>query len=73
MASWPVTPMTRRTDCGSAITSWPATQAAPASGRVMVVSMRTVVDFPAPLGPSTPRIWPRWTSSDTSATANCSP
>ena len=36
----------------------PATQRAPLSGRESVVSTLTVVDLPAPLGPSSPKIVP---------------
>ena len=34
--------------------SWPATRAVPAVGGSSVVSIRTVVDLPAPLGPRKP-------------------
>src|SRR6185369_10500866 len=36
-------------------------------------SMRMVVDLPAPFGPSTPKISPRLTCSDTSFTATSDP
>ena len=55
---WPTTPIAARTRRGSASTSRPATRALPASGRVSVVSTRTVVDLPAPFGPSRPKIVP---------------
>ena len=41
----------------------------PVSGRVIVVSIRTVVDLPAPFGPSTPRMRPAATSKSTPFTA----
>ncbi len=41
----------RRTAAGSAMTSCPATVALPVVGRSSVVSMRRLVDFPAPFGP----------------------
>ena len=58
MASWAVTPMLRWTAGASRTTSWPATQADPASGMDSVVRMRTAVVLPAPFGPSTPRMEP---------------
>src|SRR5438552_18749312 len=39
----------------------------------MAHSMRMVVDLPAPLGPSTPKISPRFTCSETSRTACSEP
>ncbi len=72
-ASCPVTPITRRTAAASRATSNPATRPVPASGKVMVVSMRTVVDFPAPLGPRTPRMRPAGTPRSTRSTATFSP
>ena len=53
VALCPVTPILARTRSGSLITSKPATSARPASGRINVVRMRTVVVLPAPLRPST--------------------
>ena len=58
MASWPVTPMSAAPRPPRATTSRPATRALPPSGWVSVVSIRTAVVLPAPLGPSTPRIVP---------------
>ena len=55
---WATTPMARRTRIGSASTSMPATRALPLSGRDRVVRIRTVVDLPAPLGPSSPKMVP---------------
>ena len=41
----------------------------PESGSSMPVSILMVVDFPAPLGPSTPRISPGSTSKEIPSTA----
>ena len=46
--------MWRRTSAPRAATSKPATVARPAVGGSNVVSMCTVVDLPAPLGPRKP-------------------
>ena len=46
--------MWRRTCCGRAAMSTPATEARPPVGASSVHSILTVVDFPAPLGPSRP-------------------
>jgi hypothetical protein len=43
--------------------------AVPASGRISPSSIRSVVVFPAPLGPRNPVIRPRATVNDTSCTA----
>ena len=55
---WPTTPIAWRTRTGSATTSIPATRALPLSARESVESTLTVVDLPAPLGPSNPKIVP---------------
>jgi MarR family len=55
----PTTPITRRTRSGSRSTSCPSTDASPSSGSVSVVRILTVVDFPAPFGPSSLKIVPR--------------
>jgi hypothetical protein len=47
-------PILRRTASGSAATSAPATEAVPESARDSVDSTLTVVDLPAPFGPSSP-------------------
>ena len=73
MASCAATPMWRRTSPGCFTTSTPATVARPASGRAIVVRMRTAVVLPAPFGPSSPRIVPAWTENDTPARAWVSP
>ena len=46
--------MAARTAGPSSTTSWPATRAVPDVGGSSVVSMCTVVDLPAPLGPRKP-------------------
>ena len=73
VADWPVRPIERRTAAGSASTSCPATRAVPRVGFVSVVIIRTVVVFPAPLGPSSPSTVPRGTAKLTSSTASVSP
>jgi hypothetical protein len=47
---------------GSVATSKPASRARPAVGAMVVVSMPTVVDLPAPFGPSSPNTSP-WATS----------
>ena len=46
--------MRSRTCPGCVTMSKPATSARPSVGAISVTSMRTVVDFPAPLGPRKP-------------------
>src|SRR4249920_2522521 len=53
--------------------SKPTTVPEPPLGSRMPHSMRMVVDLPAPFGPSTPKISPRLTCSDTSRTATSDP
>ena len=54
-ASWSATPICVANRRGPRLTmSWPATRAVPAVGGSRVVSMWTVVDLPAPLGPRKP-------------------
>ena len=72
-ASCNATPIERRTMSASVTTSYPATLADPPVGRSKVVSMRTVVDLPAPLGPRNPKISPSVTSRSTQSTAITSP
>src|SRR5688572_5838872 len=62
--------MWRRTPAGSSVTSRPTTRAVPAVGCSSVVSMRRVVDLPAPLGPSTATISPFPTSRSRARTAS---
>src|SRR5579871_3279378 len=65
--------MRRRTSTGSRRRSAPATIAVPAVGSSSVVSMRSVVVFPAPFGPRNPTISPAFTSRSTPRTASTSP
>ncbi len=51
----------------------PATRATPSSGRSSVESIRTIVVFPAPFGPSSPKTDPAVTVRSTWSTAVCSP
>src|SRR5260370_38408469 len=64
-----MTPMFSRTWRGYRATSKPATNAWPPLGVMSVVSIRTIVVFPAPLGPSSPKTSPRRTSKLTLSTA----
>ena len=73
VASWAARPIRRRTSTGWATTSTPATVAVPAVGRVSVVSIRTVVVLPAPLGPSTAVTVLAGTVRSTPSTAVVSP
>src|SRR6185369_11153096 len=50
--------------------SYPTTVPRPLVGSRIPHSMRMVVDLPAPFGPSTPKISPRRTRSETSRTAH---
>ena len=65
--------MLRRTASGSLMTSWPATRPVPLVGTLKVVSIRTVVVLPAPLGPSMPSTEPSGTTKLTPSTARLSP
>ena len=47
----------------------PSTVTLPRSGVISVYSMRMVVVLPAPLGPSSPVIWPSWAVKLTPSTA----
>src|SRR5580704_4119873 len=64
-----MTPMFSRTWRGCLATSKPATNAWPPLGTSRVVSIRTTVVLPAPLGPSSPNTSPRRTSKLTWSTA----
>src|SRR5262245_58338059 len=57
-APWDNTPMERRAASGSAIALRPSISASPSSGLSTVYNMRSVVDLPAPFGPSRPVICP---------------
>ena len=65
--------MRRRTASGSRATSTPATVAVPEVIDSSVVSMRTVVDFPAPFGPRKPNTSPASTLRSTPRTASTAP
>src|SRR6185369_16431292 len=65
--------MRRLISSGSVAMSKPTTRPVPPVGSRIPHSMRMVVDLPAPLGPSTPKISPRRTCSETSRTAHCWP
>src|SRR5208282_1025952 len=64
-----MTPIFSRTWRGYRATSKPATVARPSLGASSVVSIRTTVVLPAPLGPSSPNTSPRRTSKLTLSTA----
>src|SRR5277367_3248988 len=64
-----MTPIFSRTWRGCFATSKPATSAWPPLGVSRVVSIRTTVVLPAPLGPSSPKTSPRRTSKLTLSTA----
>ena len=53
-ASCSAAPIDARTAAPSRMMSCPATRAVPAVGGSSVVSISTVVDFPAPFGPRKP-------------------
>jgi hypothetical protein len=65
--------MRRRTASGSLATSAPATRAVPDVIDSSVVSIRTVVDLPAPFGPRNPNTSPASTRRSTPRTASTSP
>jgi hypothetical protein len=65
--------LTARADSGCVATSKPASLAVPPVGRMVVVSIPTVVDFPAPFGPSSPNTSPAATSKSMPFTASTSP
>ncbi|MNQ99150.1 hypothetical protein D3C85_1148740 [compost metagenome] len=51
----------------------PHSMSVPEAGVVRPSSMRSVVVLPAPLGPSRPKHWPRWTSRSRLSTTTVSP
>src|ERR1700735_919382 len=71
--AWGITPMAKRTPFASVRISWPAMRAVPEVGGVSVVIMRISVVFPAPLGPSEPKISCCATLKLMSLTAKSSP
>jgi len=72
-AYWPARPIRERKAPASLTTSSPATLALPSSGRSSVVSTRTAVVFPAPLGPRSPSTVPAATSKSIPSSARTSP
>src|SRR5258706_13919143 len=66
-------PMRRLTALASPLNGSPAIDTVPRSGGVRPQSIATVVDLPAPLGPSSPTISPLFTASETPATATLAP
>ena len=72
-ASCSATPILWRAPSGSSATSIPATRAVPDVIDSSVVSIRTHVDLPAPLGPRNPKISPALTSRSTPLTASTDP
>ena len=66
-------PMRRLPGLASLATVSPPTVTVPRSGLTMPQIIATVVDLPAPLGPSRPTISPRPAMMDTPATAGLSP
>ena len=69
----PDRPIRRRTSCGCSATSKPATRARPWSGRSSVARTRTIVVFPAPLGPSSPSTPPAGSTRSTPSSAGTGP
>mmetsp|Transcript_27002 Transcript_27002/g.89627 ORF Transcript_27002/g.89627 Transcript_27002/m.89627 type:complete len:238 (-) Transcript_27002:1832-2545(-) len=67
------TPMRRRISASSVRRERPATVASPDVGATMPVSMLTVVVLPAPLCPSSAKIWPSYIVSSRFATATFMP
>ena len=67
------TPMDLRAARGWATTSVPSIRALPESGRSTVYNIRSVVDLPAPLGPSSPVMRPSAALKLTSRTASTAP
>ena len=66
-------PTRRRTASASWVTSSPSTVATPSVGAMSAVSIRTVVVFPAPFGPSRPSTSPRAISRSIPRIAHRSP
>jgi hypothetical protein len=72
-ASWKTTLETARAAIGSVATSKPSRRALPPVGATVVVSIPTVVDLPAPFGPSKPNTSPGTTSKLIPRTASTPP
>ena len=71
--SWKTTLLAPRAASAWRATSKPARRAVPAVGATVVVSIPTVVDLPAPLGPSSPNTSPVATSKCSGFTAATPP
>src|SRR5258705_14024160 len=65
--------MARLAEVASAVNGLAAIDTVPRSGGVRPQSIATVVDLPAPLGPSSPTISPLFASRETPATATLAP
>src|SRR5580692_11955346 len=72
LGRWATTPIRRLTADCSLHTSCSPIQAWPAVGLTRVVSTPTVVDFPAPFGPSRQKISPEWISREIPLSATIS-
>src|SRR6266702_1749081 len=68
-----ITPIVRRAASGFSLTSYPVINALPLVIGISVVIIRINVLLPAPLGPSSPKISPSFTSKVTPLTASKSP
>ena len=75
LESWNVRESPARARChrGSLSIRRPASQTSPPSPRTEPAIRPPTVDLPAPFGPTRPRIWPAYNSSDTSSTATLPP
>src|SRR5215469_8428004 len=65
--------MSRRAGIAWSTTSNPPTEIFPKDGGIKPVSIRMVVDLPAPLGPRNPSTSPRSTEKETPSTARLVP
>src|SRR5207248_5528945 len=71
--SWNTTLDAPRANSGERTTSCPPSRAVPVVGTIVVVSIPTVVDLPAPFGPSSPNTSPVGTSKSIPLTASTPP
>ena len=71
--SWNTTALSARAAIASVATSRPYRRADPDVGLTVVVNMPTVVDLPAPFGPSNPKTSPVATSKSIPFTASTPP
>src|ERR1051325_10426271 len=65
--------MSRLAGIGSSVISWPPTVTLPSVGGMNPVTMRMVVDLPAPFGPRKPSTSPRSREKETPSTARFGP